>query len=512
MTRRFLTLFLLLLLVAACSPAAIPNAAPPAVLLATPVPNPSPTPTPFLPLPDTDVVAVAPGVRTPTALPTLMAGASATQPAPLPTGLPTVTPGIPVQEPAVTVTSYDPNFLLPGPWTPATIYAPAYAPTPFPILSDSETLTFLLLGSDSRGERYFRTDTLILAAVRPRSGQVTLISIPRDLYVYVPNHGMDRINTAYEYGELERYPGGGPALLRDTILYNLGVRIDHLALVDFDGFRRIVDTLGGIDVPVFCPYTDWRLRDPGLNPEIEDNWALYTVGPGVVHMDGDLALWYARSRVRSNDFDRGRRQQEVLRSIYTRALQTDSFSQIPQLYNDFHATLTTDLNLQGLLELAPLALHLSNADIRSYYIGSSYTTGWTTATGASVLLPNGPALLVMLSDALAPSSRTPETEQLLIEVRNGTLSPGWDALAAERLNYAGYATRLIPADRSNYAASLLYDLTAVQDPNRAASLLAILGLPTSALVSAPMPDAGVAYVLIVGTNYQPCFNPENMAP
>ena len=101
-----------------------------------------------------------------------------------------------------------------------------------------------------------------------------MISIPRDLWVYIPTVGMDRINTAYEYG-IGNYPGGGAALLRDTIAYNLGLRIDHMAMVDFSGFSKIVDTLGGIDVPVACPYTDWRLIDPSYDPNDPNNWAEY---------------------------------------------------------------------------------------------------------------------------------------------------------------------------------------------------------------------------------------------
>jgi LCP family protein required for cell wall assembly len=373
-------------------------------------------------------------------------------------------------------------------------------------------VTFVLLGSDKRpGQTYFRTDTIVIAAVRPGSGQVTLISVPRDLYVYIPNVGMDRINTAYEYGEMYHYPGGGTALLKDTLVYNLGIRIDHLAIVDFDGFRRIVDTLGGLDVPVFCSYTDWHLIDPGYDPENENNWSLFTVGPGVVHMDGDLSLWYARSRQKSSDFDRGRRSQEVLRALYTRALQTDAIGKIPQLYNDFSSSVITDLGLDGILQLSPLALHLNNADIRSYYIGRDDVTGWMTAGGASVLLPNGPAIQSMLQQALSASPRTPDQAALTVEIRNGTGNPGWDALAAQRLNYAGYDTRLAPADRQDYANSLLYDLSASPDLNRGTSLLILLGLPPAAFVSAPT-QTDINYVLIIGQDYQPCFNPANLAP
>jgi LCP family protein required for cell wall assembly len=340
-----------------------------------------------------------------------------------------------------------------------------------------------------------------------------MISLPRDLYVYIPTVGMDRINTAYEYGEMPKYnyPGGGFALLKDTVKYNLGLTINHLAIVDFTGFASIVDTLGGIDVPVFCPYTDWHLIDPSLDPNNENNWSQYTVGPGVVHMNGDLALWYARSRKMSSDFDRGRRSQEVLRALYTRALQTNSISKIPELYNDFSSAIITDLTLPDLLKLAPLALHLTNADIRSFYIGKDLVTSWMTPGGASVQLPNGPAIQSMLQQALAFAPRTPDATPLTVEVRNGTANPGWDSLAAERLNYVGYDTRLAAADRQDYPNSLLYDLSASPDLSRISSILNVLGLPQQAFVAFPT-QADINYVLIVGTDYQPCFNPATIAP
>jgi hypothetical protein len=134
-----------------------------------------------------------------------------------------------------------------------------------------------------------------------------------------------------------------------------------------------------------------------------------------------------------------------------------------------------------------------------------------TPTGASVLLPNSTAIQALITQALSPAAQKAETEVIKIEVRNGTVNQGWDALAAERLNYAGYETRTAPADRTDYPVTLLYDLTATQDPNQAASLLAVLGLPYPALISAPM-QSDVSYVLILGADYQPCFNPANLSP
>lgn len=478
----FVCLFLLLL-VSACGgqPArSAPLPTPTTLYLVTVPPDATATVTPFQPFSGTDT----PGLLT-----------SSTD-TPLP---PTVT--------------YDPNaLLLPESSTQQSFYAPPYAPNSSPVLTDNDTITFALLGSDKRpGQTYFRTDTIVIAAVRPTTGQVTLISIPRDLYVYIPTVGMDRINAAYEYGQMYNYPGGGPGLLKDTFLYNLGIRIDHLAIVDFDGFRQIVDTLGGLDVPVYCAYTDWHLIDPSYDPNDVNNWSLYTVGPGVVHMNGDLALWYARSRKMSSDFDRGRRSQEVLRALYTRALQTGAISKIPQLYSEFSSAVITDLTLPDLLQLSPLALHLKNADIRSYYIGHDDVSGWTTPGGASVLLPNGPAIQSLVQQALSPSPRVVQTAAETVEVRNGTSNPGWDLLAAERLTYAGYNTRIAMADRQDYINSLLYDLSASPDSTGGISLLNALGLPPGAYISAPT-AADVNYVLLVGADYQPCFNPSGLSP
>jgi hypothetical protein len=163
------------------------------------------------------------------------------------------------------------------------------------------------------------------------------------------------------------------------------------------------------------------------------------------------------------------------------------------------------------LQLAPLALHLNNADIRSYYIGRDEVTAWMTPGGASVLLPNAPVIQSMLQQALSASPRLAAQSALTVEVRNGTANAAWDALAAERLNYAGYQARLAPADRQDYASSMLYDLGALPDPTRAGSLLAVLGLPTTAYIAAPT-QTELNYVLIVGADYQPCFNPTGLAP
>jgi len=450
--------------------------------LVTAAPNASPTPTPFQPIP---------------VLPTVTLEASPTFDPSTPT--PTVPP--PTETPIPTI---DPNILVNTLVPFSTIEASGNSQV---LNNGFETVNFLLIGSDVRSGTSFRTDTMVIVVVRPNEGQVSLISIPRDLWVSIPGWENQRINTAYQHGISVDYPGGGPGLLKDTIQYNLGIRIDHTAMVDFDGFRQIIDTLGGVDVPVFCAYTDWRLIDPSYDPENENNWYLYTAGPGLMHMDGDLALWYARSRQKSSDFDRGRRQQEVLRALFSQTLKSDTLSRIPELYNNFKETVITDLGLGDILQLAVYAPKMTNADIRSYYIRPPYVSSWITESGAYVLLPNEEALQGLLTEALSPATQVVEKQSIVIDVMNGTTIPGYETLAAERLNYAGYETHIVPSDRQDYAYSVLIDKTGTQDST---PILNVMGMMPGSVISSPDPNSKSHFLLIIGYDYQPCFAPEKL--
>ena len=154
-------------------------------------------------------------------------------------------------------------------WPPPFTYGNAPAPpTPIPPPStplsiDPAIINIALLGSDRRPTwTSFNTDVIIILSVHPKRGEVALLSIPRDLYVYLPGYGMQRINTAFSLGERVNYPGGGPALFADTVRYNFGIPIHHYAKVEMNGFSRIVDTVGGVEVNVTCSYRDWRLKSP----------------------------------------------------------------------------------------------------------------------------------------------------------------------------------------------------------------------------------------------------------
>jgi LCP family protein required for cell wall assembly len=362
----------------------------------------------------------------------------------------------------------------------------------------------LLLGSDRRTGIGFRTDTIVIASIQPATGLVALVSVPRDLYVYLPGYTISRINTAWIYGETLGYPGGGPQLLFDTVRYNLGVPIDRYALVEMAGFKQVVDTVGGIEVRVACNFTDWRLRRPDLPQEAVSSWALFTVPRGVVAMDGEFALWYARSRSRSSDFDRARRQHEVLRALYREALRPGVLARLPELYRALQSSVKTDASLDDVLELAPFAARLEPAHLRSLFIGRPQVQTYRVpASGAAVLLPRPDAIHALLARAFAPYVENETTP--VVEVVPGTDRQTAE-LVQERLLYAGFDALVVDEDPSGDGSTRLLE-PAGGTPEVRSALLAALGLSPADVSPRPEGETGAAYRVLLGDSFDPCFDP-----
>ncbi|HET7009718.1 MAG TPA: LCP family protein [Anaerolineales bacterium] len=412
----------------------------------------------------------------------------------------------PPQPPVVPPT---PDFWLPpgsyGNPNPLTTAVPSPAP---PVLLPPGTRNVLLLGSDRRTGSGFRTDVIILASLQPENHAVTLLTIPRDLYVYQPGYTVTRINTAWINGETIGYPGGGPALLFDTIRYNLGLHVDHYALVEMSGFEQAIDTLGGVEVRVACSYTDWRLKSANVNPNVVSNWRLYTVPAGLVQMDGNLALWYARSRARSSDFDRSRRQHEVLRAVYRRALSIDAFARLPGFYADLTRVVYTDIGLADAGSLGLAVARISPDRIHSRFIGRGLVTGWRVpVSGAQVLLPKPDRIQALLQEAFTfPEEQEALVPQVVVEVVDAAGRPDWASLAVDRLEYAGMAATLGGAADEREPISLLLDFGQAGDEERLRVLRA-LGLRESAVVPSADASAPAAFRFILGENFDPCFDP-----
>ena len=260
-------------------------------------------------------------------------------------------------------------------------------PTPLPLPFEpgdlpKDQVRILVLGSDYRPTSGFRTDIIIFLVINPTKGTVSAVSFPRDLYVEIPGYGVNRINTAFPHGF---------DVMANTLHYNFGIRPDYYIMTNFDGFRQIVDSLGGIDVD-----TAKNLTDKCKLPIAVDGYC--SLGPGVVHMNGDTALWYVRSRYSTSDLDRGRRAQEVLKAIFYRFMQLDAIKRLPELYGIYINSVETNLTLDVILPLAKIAPQLMNNDLalRSYSIGANEVTPYKTEDGAQVLLPNQAAILEIL--------------------------------------------------------------------------------------------------------------------
>lgn len=386
---------------------------------------------------------------------------------------------------------------------------PDQIPEPMPLVDegDYDIVNFLLLGADTTNpDNSGRTDVLTIVSVNRTAGTVSMLSIPRDLYVYIPDHQVARINTAFGWGETNLGEGAGAQLLIDTIRYNLGLEIDYYARVDFNGFHQIVDDLGGVEVAVDCAIQDWRLREPGLDPTIEDNWEIFTLPVGVHLMDGDLALWYARSRRTSSDFDRGRRHQALLRALWRRIRGLNLIDQISDVWPQVLETVDTNITLEDMLGFAPLALSLDTSRIASYFFRPNIEVSfWRSPEGASVLAPNRDAIATLERQMFEP----PTQHQLVqegarIEVVNASGVRDLDDVAADRLAWEGFVP-VIGTPMPNYREyTVIYDYTGQTKGSSLGTLQSVLRVGNEGVIIEPDPNRMVDFRVVIGGSYYAC--------
>jgi LCP family protein required for cell wall assembly len=225
-----------------------------------------------------------------------------------------------------------------------------------------------------------------------------LLSIPRDLYVQVLDYGQVRASSIYGLGEQDT-DTNGLALARQTISATLGLAIDYTALVRFDSFVTIIDTIGGVDVEVPYPIDDPDFPDDrgGSDP--------FSLPAGTQYLDGTTALRYARTRVTPADyFDRTFRQQQLALAVHDRVtrfdLLPDLIAQAPTIWTAVGGGLETDLSLSDVIDLALPAASLTNADITTAALNECCTVESTTSAGRRVLLPQSDEIEALIQDLL----------------------------------------------------------------------------------------------------------------
>lgn len=376
-------------------------------------------------------------------------------------------------------------------------------PTPVPRYPiPPEAVTIVLLGSDKRPDwNYWNTDAIQYVVVYPDIPSVSVLSIPRDLYVYIPNMRMSRINTADSYGERFGYDGGGLGLLNQTMLYNLGITADYYAKVDFSGLVGLVDMLGGVEVPVHC-----HLHDYWPFPDENGEYHILTLEPGLHHMDGELALWYSRTRKTTSVFAREARQQQVLEAMWRTAKQSNLFSMIPALYEQSRDLYQTDLGIGNILELGITAARITSTDVRFYNIGRNETQFYITSQGGNVFLPVWEPLSEVIDAAIArPAPSRAARADIYIEVWNGSYAPDRDWLAEDTLTRWGYTPVVAPADRLDYPQTQIVVFSSTTKGTGLSHIQQLFRVRDENVIYAEDPASPVKLRLILGADYDPCW-------
>lgn len=369
-----------------------------------------------------------------------------------------------------TIRAYTANANLPSiagivPSFPNQQAQPVATIAPLPNVAAGERINVLLLGIDRREDEEgpWRTDTMIVATLDPQTKTAGMLAIPRDLYVPIPapGAGENRINTANFYGETTKYPGGGPALARKTVEYNFAIPIHYYVLIDFGGFRKLIDTIGGIDIDV-----PQAIDDPDY--PTEDYGVMHLQIPaGPQHMDGDLALKYARSRKTTSDFDRSKRQMQVILAARDKALKINALAQAPQLIQQLSQAIETDMTPDQMLALAPIVAQIRPDNIKSRSIDLTMSYEIKLNTGADVLWPDREKIGAVIQEMFSTSKGTNvvasisplRAEAARIVILNGTNKDGLAAMASRYLQANGFnVVQIGNAEKRDYTKTVLVDL------------------------------------------------------
>ena len=243
------------------------------------------------------------------------------------------------------------------------------------------TENYLILGTDRRaGEGGWRTDTIMVVGLDRAQQRAAVFSIPRDLYVEIPNYGYGRINQADFLGE--RNPalqGGGPQLVSKIISRTLGIQTNHWVRFQMDGFVRVVDAVGGVTVHLDCPF-----YEPVFNLTSQ-SWDFFTLPAGDNQLDGDSAYWFVRLRLRESDIGRAARQRQFLWGLRDKMLSANLITRFPELWSAFQDSFATDLGLVQLIELVRFGTSLNADNVRAGGLTLADLRSFQTEQGAAVL-------------------------------------------------------------------------------------------------------------------------------
>ncbi len=389
-----------------------------------------------------------------------------------------------------------------------------------------QRVNILLLGMDQReGEagQPSRTDTMILATLDPVGKTMGMLSIPRDLWVAIPGLAKpleERINSAHFYGDLYKYPGGGAVLAKKTVQYNLGIPVHYYVRLDFKGFERIVDALGGVTINV-----EKAIRDDEY-PDAQYGTISIYIPAGLQHMDGETALRYVRTRHADSDFGRTRRQLQFLMAMRDQALKLNILPRLPNLISQLRDSVKTDLSANEIIALARVASQVETENITTRSIDEKMITPWLTPQGGDVLIPKRDEIKKLVDEMFGPvaSAATPtpvppgptplptprqssedrerlRAENAGIEILNGTNTKGLAARTRTYLTSLGYNVVTIgDAGRYDYKETVIVYYAEKRYTQQ--SLIKLFGVRPENVRLAPSARMEVDIRIILGANAQ----------
>lgn len=293
-------------------------------------------------------------------------------------------------------------------------------------------INILLLGSDQRSGKEGagdpgRSDSMILIRMDNQQGFISMLSFPRDLYVNIPGHGMDKINTAFALG--------GPAKSIETVKGLTGQPINYFVNIDFEGFVKLVDQVGGVYLDVDRKY--FNKNEPGEpNP-----YAEIDLKPGYQRMNGKDALSYVRYRHTDSDFARIARQQAFLSELKRQTNRFGNLPEIPAYASIFAENITTNIkSVPALLGILEQGITTDKDRIAR----ASITGNVTMRGGASVVEASSSEVAAKVDEWLHPSftqgdgAAVVSPHDIGIEVLNGNGRLSDAATAAQQLRDKGY--------------------------------------------------------------------------
>lgn len=380
---------------------------------------------------------------------------------------------------------------------------------PFAPATLKEPFTVLLIGVDKRAESInegVRSDTLILVRVNPLQNWATMLSIPRDSVAPLPDGTYGKVNRAFSYGyyNAESLYGsgtvadaGGGAAAAETLERFLKIKVDYIAQVDFQGFERIVDSIGGITVDV-----KQTLIDPEYPTDNHGVERIY-IPAGLQIMDGRTSLIYARSRHASNDFDRSKRQQQVLKDVLRQVRSRDlaaNVSLLPKWVGVLEQNVRTTLpigDISTMTDLAGIATRLDSDRIAQFAINPS-AVGVDSVNGSDIYWNESD--IQALVNKWQSGAEVPGIVNL--QVLNGSQINGVAGKVTGYLTKQGYAT-VAASDGTPSSTTVLYDIG--NHPEERTKLIQTLALRESQVVINSARPQGASMeanmILVVGSDY-----------